>query len=309
MAPNAVQRLHRIQQRRHSIQEKIDLKAKELKKLRESPVSQAANDNTEQPPRRALIKRLKRQLQKLKAAQKRLAEKIRNLVDDLHFKTAHLLCKRFKVILWPSLAVSRLVRRRPEAPREGDAARAGHGQKSTTASSTAAPSAGSAPSDPATADSVVSSPRPKGQQRKLRKRETRALLDLRHYVFRLRLKAKAEAVSFLHPEQAPCRVVEVGEAYTSKTCGRCGTLNHQLGGKKVFCCPAPGCGNISDRDRHAARNILLRYLVTDNEFFTPLRPAAAAAAAAAGQAPAPAPARVLSSASVVHPFLRRETGQ
>ena len=47
------------------------------------------------------------------------------------------------------------------------------------------------------------------------------------------------------------------EAYTSKQCGRCGTLNDSLNGSETFRCP---CGLQCDRDIHAARNILLRFL-------------------------------------------------
>lgn len=48
------------------------------------------------------------------------------------------------------------------------------------------------------------------------------------------------------------------EAYTSKQCGCCGVLNNKLGASKTFTCPH--CGLESDRDVHAARNILLRFL-------------------------------------------------
>jgi transposase len=54
------------------------------------------------------------------------------------------------------------------------------------------------------------------------------------------------------------RVLRGTEAYTSKTCGRCGVLNETLGGSVVFTCPA--CGLSADRDVHAARNIYLRFL-------------------------------------------------
>jgi transposase len=48
------------------------------------------------------------------------------------------------------------------------------------------------------------------------------------------------------------------EAYTSKQCGICGTLNDKLGGSEIFkCC---SCGVMADRDVHAARNILMRFL-------------------------------------------------
>src|SRR5262249_29836861 len=72
-----------------------------------------------------------------------------------------------------------------------------------------------------------------------------------HYRFRQRLLAKAR-------EYPRCKVVLVDEAHTSKTCGCCGVLNQKLGGSKVFLCLA--CRARCDRDLHAARNILLRYL-------------------------------------------------
>ena len=74
-----------------------------------------------------------------------------------------------------------------------------------------------------------------------------------HYRFQMRLLNKAR-------EYPWCQVVIVSEAYTSKTCGKCGTINNKLGGSKVFKCGS--CGLVCDRDKHAARNILLRYLTT-----------------------------------------------
>jgi putative transposase len=88
-------------------------------------------------------------------------------------------------------------------------------------------------------------------QRRLRSKTVRAMVTWAHYRFRQRLVAKAR-------EYAGCRVILVDEAYTSKTCGRCGHIHRGLGGSKVFRCPR--CGLVADRDLHAARNILLRYL-------------------------------------------------
>ena len=79
----------------------------------------------------------------------------------------------------------------------------------------------------------------------------RGMLTWAHYRFRQALLAKAE----LYPD---CRVVVCDEAYTSKTCGQCGEINHKLGGSKVFRCRP--CGYTASRDVSAARNILLRYL-------------------------------------------------
>jgi putative transposase len=46
------------------------------------------------------------------------------------------------------------------------------------------------------------------------------------------------------------------EAYTSKTCCRCGVLRDKLGGAKTFLCRA--CGLCIDRDINGAINICLR---------------------------------------------------
>jgi putative transposase len=89
--------------------------------------------------------------------------------------------------------------------------------------------------------------------RRLGSKTARAMVTWAHYRFRQRLLSKAR-------EYPWSRVVLVNEAYTSKTCGRCGVVNRALGGRKVFRCPA--CGLEADRDLHAARNILLRYLTT-----------------------------------------------
>ena len=48
----------------------------------------------------------------------------------------------------------------------------------------------------------------------------------------------------------------VSEAYTSKSCGRCGRLHHALGGNHTFRCPHPPYDYRSDRDAHGARNIM-----------------------------------------------------
>lgn len=59
----------------------------------------------------------------------------------------------------------------------------------------------------------------------------------------------------------PGSVIKRGsEAYTSKQCGLCGTLNDKLGGSKQFICRSATCDATVDRDIHAARNILLRFL-------------------------------------------------
>ena len=51
-----------------------------------------------------------------------------------------------------------------------------------------------------------------------------------------------------------CNVIEVNEAYTSKTCSKCGKLQN-IGSKKIFRCK---CGLEMARDLNGARNIFLK---------------------------------------------------
>lgn len=87
------------------------------------------------------------------------------------------------------------------------------------------------------------------RKRKIRSKTARMMLTWSHFRFRRRLIAKAR-------EYSGCWVKIVDEAYTSKTCGRCGHINEQLGGKKVFHCSR--CDLTIDRDINGARNIFLR---------------------------------------------------
>lgn len=86
--------------------------------------------------------------------------------------------------------------------------------------------------------------------RRISSKTVRALATWSHYSFKQRLLDKAR-------EYPWCRVAIVDEAYTTRTCGRCGAVNRPFGGK-VFRCAA--CHLTCDRDLHAARNILLRFL-------------------------------------------------
>ncbi len=76
---------------------------------------------------------------------------------------------------------------------------------------------------------------------------------LSHYLFRQRLEAKAEEYG--------AEVIVVNEAWTSKTCGSCFHVHHNLGGSKTFDCPRPNklCSFKLDRDVNGARNIALKH--------------------------------------------------
>ena len=85
-------------------------------------------------------------------------------------------------------------------------------------------------------------------KRKIRNKTVRSMLTLSHYMFRERLKQAAEKYG--------SRVFVVSEAYTSRTCTRCGHDHEHLAGAKTFVCPQ--CGLRVSRDINGARNILLR---------------------------------------------------
>jgi len=83
----------------------------------------------------------------------------------------------------------------------------------------------------------------------------RALSRMAHYRFQQRLLFSAQ--------QRGVQVHLVSEAFTSKTCSRCGFLHRKLGSADTFACPA--CSHTIDRDLNASRNILIRFLVSTRE--------------------------------------------
>ena len=85
--------------------------------------------------------------------------------------------------------------------------------------------------------------------RKIRSKTARMMLTFRHYEFKQRLKWKAW--------QRGALVLDVDEAYTSKTRSWDGTVNTKLGGAKAI---RDDTGFGMDRDVNGARGIFLRAL-------------------------------------------------
>lgn len=73
---------------------------------------------------------------------------------------------------------------------------------------------------------------------------------LSHYKFQQLLKHKMEIRNG--------KLHICSEEFTSKTCGACGRLNHNLKAKKVFVCPFEDCKITMDRDINGARNIFIK---------------------------------------------------
>ena len=88
--------------------------------------------------------------------------------------------------------------------------------------------------------------------RKLNKKSVRQMLTLSHYKFKKFLKHKAK--------ETGCKVVDVCEAYTSKTVSWNGEIKQTLGGRKVI---KDSTGLKMDRDLNGARGIFLRALVDE----------------------------------------------
>ena len=89
-------------------------------------------------------------------------------------------------------------------------------------------------------------------KRKLQKKSARQMLTLSHYRFKKFLKHKAK--------ESGCIVVDVCEAYTSKTTSWSGEIQKSLGGRKVI---KDSTGLSMDRDLNGARGIFLRALVDE----------------------------------------------
>jgi IS605 OrfB family transposase len=81
----------------------------------------------------------------------------------------------------------------------------------------------------------------------------RAANDLKFYKFRQKLEYKASILNK--------KLILVNEAYTSKTCSFCGCI-YNVKESKVYKCSK--CQNIIDRDINAAKNILLKGLISSN---------------------------------------------
>jgi putative transposase len=141
-----------------------------------------------------------RQKKRLKLAATRLRGKIKNLVSELHKKTAKFLVDNFDVILLPTFETSQMSK--------------------------------------------------KGKRR-IRSKSVRQMLTLSHYQFKQFIKHKAFEYKKI--------VLDVNEAYTSKTVSWTGEIVKNLGGSKTI--KSLSTNNIMDRDLNGARGIFLRALV------------------------------------------------
>jgi len=134
------------------------------------------------------------QKKRFKLAASRLRGKIRNLVDELHKKTAKFLVENFDVILLPTFETSQMARK---------------------------------------------------AKRRIKSKSVRQMLSLSHYRFKQFIKHKADEHQKI--------VVDVNEAYTSKTVSWTGEIVKNLGRSKTI--KSPSTGQQMDRDLN--RDVIL----------------------------------------------------
>ena len=82
----------------------------------------------------------------------------------------------------------------------------------------------------------------------LNNKVSRDLNNFKFYKFKEKLKSKCKEYNI--------KLINYNEAYTSKTCGRCGNIDLDLGNKETYQCKK--CGLKIDRDINGARNIMLK---------------------------------------------------
>ncbi len=133
----------------------------------------------------------------------KLNQKMKNIVSDLHWKTANFLCNSYTDILLPEFATRK----------KND-----------------------------TGDCMMS---------RLHRTTNRSLDFLSHYQFKNRLLHVAS-------QHRNCSIHTVGEAYTSKTCTKCGFVNKKDGKETLKCAK---CHYLCDRDYIGSRNVFIKNTV------------------------------------------------
>ena len=147
----------------------------------------------------------KQRKKSLTKATRRMQQKVKDLINELHHKTARFLVDNFDVILLPAFETKDMA------------------SKNT---------------------------------RKIRSKTVRSMLTFAHYRFKMFLKWKAA--------QTGKEVIDVSEAYTSKTHPQTGVVKNIGGAKRIRLLN----GSWADRDIIGAFNILLKALVDSPTLFS-----------------------------------------
>ena len=160
----------------------------------------------------------KKKLKGLRKAAAKVERKIKNMISDIHRKTAKFLVKRYDTILIPKFRSQQMAKKRQN-----------RGQDTQSSNSSSQTSQNNS------------------QWRTISKGTTRRMLQWSHYKFRELLKSKAKT--------ARKKVFVVEEPLTTKTCGNCFHIKWEMRGERIYVCKR--CGSRFHRDVNAGRNVIL----------------------------------------------------
>ena len=166
-------------------------------------------------------------------------KKIKNIVKDLHNKTANYLCKKAEIILIPEFGTSTMVKNAIVDPERENNKRAMKKKVKERIKEIKDKNYNRVEENKLL--------RTYTKEKRLRKNDKYVLSQLSHYEFKQHLIQKAEIYG--------CKVQIVTEEYTSQTCTLCGTLSKKYIKREKQC---THCGNKIDRDINGSRNILLK---------------------------------------------------
>jgi len=166
-------------------------------------------------------------------------KKIKNIVKDLHNKTANYLCKKAEIILIPEFGTSKMVKNAIYDPERDNNIRAMKNKVKERIKEIRDKNYNRIEENKLL--------RTYTKEKRLRKNDKYVLNQLSHYEFKQHLIQKAEIYG--------CKVQIVTEEYTSQTCTLCGTLSKKYIKREKQC---PDCKNRIDRDINGSRNILLK---------------------------------------------------
>lgn len=151
-------------------------------------------------------------------------KKIKDLVKELHNKTALFLCKNYKRIILPIFETSKMVCDKIKNKQELKKELEGKSKKQVK---------------------VIL--KQNKRKKRLNRRVKFVLNMLSHYKFKQHLLNKAEEYG--------CKVEIVDESYTSMMCGYCGKLSKNYQGRIKHCSL---CKKTMERDYNGSRNILIK---------------------------------------------------
>ena len=185
------------------------------------------------------IKYIQRKMNKNKKKRKSLLKalrrkyrKIQGFVKELHHKSALYLCKNYNIILIPRFETQNMVSDKKkciEKIKENKRNIKNNSQSNAE---------------------LRNNLKRYKRVTRLNSRVKFVLNNLSHYKFKQHLLAKGKEYG--------CLIVEVGEEYTSKCCGKCGHISDQYKNRIKKC---PMCNLEIDRDYNGSRNILIKNLL------------------------------------------------